>query len=374
MARQTLPVVLGAQPEEYRRLGIKPDQIEPWEDGYRTGGIRGTYEWWYFDAHLQDASKVVIVFYTKSLIYVDGPLAPYVAITLDRPGGSHLEQEVHAAADAFSASREACDVRIGRNTFAGDLRDYRIHVEVEDLVVDVTLRGTAPAWRPETGYLLFGSAAEHYFAWLPAVPQGEVEVTVARAGASEQFSGIGYHDHNWGNLTIARLINHWYWARGKIGDYTVIASRITAAQRYGSRSFTIFMLAQNGRVIAGDGSKVRFAASDIAVDEETRRPVADTLVYEFRDGARRFRLTFKRRKTILRMHLIATIPGIRRRLARLTGFDGKFLRFTGALALERYEGERLVATAHDEAIWELMYLGPVRRRVGAPAVTANTSE
>lgn len=365
MARQTLPVVLGAQPEEYRRLGIRPDQIEPWEDGYRTGGDRGTYEWWYFDAHLQDASKVVIVFYTKSLIDVGGPPAPYVAVTLDRPDGSHWEQQFHAPASAFSCARETCDVRIGPNTFAGDLRDYQIHVEVGDVVVDVTLRGTAPAWRPATGYLLFGAAGERYFAWLPAVPQGAVEGAITRAGRREPFTGIGYHDHNWGNISIAQLINHWYWARGKIGDYTVIASRITTERRYGGRTFTIFMLARDGRILADDGGKVRFAASNVALDAETRRPVANTIVYDYADDGRRFTLTFTRRQTILRMHLIATIPGIRRALARLTGFDGQFLRFTGDLALERYEAGQRVGAERDEAIWELMYLGPVLGDGGA---------
>jgi hypothetical protein len=39
---------------------------EKWEDGIRTSGEKGTYEWWYFDAHLDDGSTVVIVFLLSS--------------------------------------------------------------------------------------------------------------------------------------------------------------------------------------------------------------------------------------------------------------------------------------------------------------------
>jgi hypothetical protein len=58
----TVPVRLGSTPDDYARIGIAPRNIKPWEDGMRTGGARGTFEWWYFDAHLDDGAKLVVVF------------------------------------------------------------------------------------------------------------------------------------------------------------------------------------------------------------------------------------------------------------------------------------------------------------------------
>jgi CrtC N-terminal lipocalin domain len=361
MNKRVVPSHLAISPQEYERLHIKKGEIEPWEDGFRTDGSKGTYEWWYFDAHLSDGSKTVIVFYTKPLVDVDKPLAPYIAFTLDKPDGSHLEKEFHTHAQAFSSAKESCDVRIGANIFKGDLHSYSIHVEIDDLVCDVTLSSTVPPWRPEAGYLFFGERSEHYFAWLPSVPQGDVQATISIAGDKQVLTGIGYHDHNWGNISPVRLMNNWYWARGKIGDYTLIASYITAEKKYGYKTFPVFMLAHNGKILADDDSKVSFSASDFQTDGETGRPVANTLVYDYKDGTTRYLLNFKREKTILRMKLIETIHGIQRFLARLIGFDGKFLRFTGHLTIDHYEGEKLVASERDEAIWELMYFGPVRQ-------------
>ncbi len=359
MSNHIVPSQLATAPKEYERLGMKKGLIEEWEDGIRTGGVKGTYEWWYFDAHLNDASKVVIVFYTKNLIDVGKPLAPYIAFTLDRPDGTHFEKEYHAPTQSFSASKETCDVRIGPNVFKGDLHSYEVHLQMEGLTCNITLKGTVPPWRPETGYLLFGERFEHYFAWLPAVPQGEVEATIIIDGKSEHFTGIGYHDHNWGNVSLVKLMHHWYWARGKIGDYTVIASYITAEKRYGYKTFPVFMLAHNGKIIADDAGQVHFSASDTQSDKQTGKPVANVLVYDYNDGGIRYLLTFKRKNTILRMKLIDGIRGIRRPLAQLIGFDGLFLRFTGDLAIDHYEEGKLVTSEHEEAIWELMYLGHV---------------
>lgn len=89
----------------------------------------------------------------------------------------------------------------------------------------------AKGW--SAGVSIFKNQGERYFAWLPSVPQGEVSGTITVAGKSEIVTGTGYHDHTWGDTSMAKLIHDWYWGRAKIGTYTVIASYITATDAYG---------------------------------------------------------------------------------------------------------------------------------------------
>ena len=56
---------LADRPSDYEILGIAPVEIAEFEDGQRIGTGRGCYEWWYFDAHLDNGATVVVVFYTK---------------------------------------------------------------------------------------------------------------------------------------------------------------------------------------------------------------------------------------------------------------------------------------------------------------------
>ena len=61
----TLYAQIGTQPRDYERLGLIPGVNQPWEDGLRTAAADGTFEWWYFDAHLDDGSTVTVEFHTK---------------------------------------------------------------------------------------------------------------------------------------------------------------------------------------------------------------------------------------------------------------------------------------------------------------------
>ena len=42
---RTASARLGSTPEDYARFGIEPGAIKPREDGLRTDGGPGTYEW-----------------------------------------------------------------------------------------------------------------------------------------------------------------------------------------------------------------------------------------------------------------------------------------------------------------------------------------
>jgi hypothetical protein len=67
---------LGSTSEDYERIGIQRDHVLLWEDGARTDGSAGTYEWWYFDVRLDDGAKLVVVFFTKNSPTSAGRLPP----------------------------------------------------------------------------------------------------------------------------------------------------------------------------------------------------------------------------------------------------------------------------------------------------------
>ena len=349
--------------DDYRKLGISRSRIEPWEDGMRTTGGKGSYEWWYFDSTLKDGSTLVIVFNTKSAIHPDTPLEPGVSIELNRPDGTSVHKELKVDARDFTAARDHCDVRIGANTFSGDLHDYAIHVDVDGVKADIRLHGTVPSWRPDTGHALFRDKDEHYYAWLPSVPEGDVEGTLGIEGKSQQVTGIGYHDHNWGDVSLLGLFHDWYWGRARIGSYCVIAAYNIATDKYGNTPLPVFMLARDGKIIADDETKMRFSTDKIYTDPYTGKPVASVLMYDYNDGTNRYRVTFRREKDLLRERFADKLRGFRYVLAKLAGFDGAYLRFTGEATLERFEGDRVVETVKEQAaVWELMYLGPVPKQ------------
>jgi hypothetical protein len=352
-------------PQDYVTLGIRPQPIARHEDGRRTTGEKNTYEWWYFDCHLDDGSSLVVVFYTKPFIEgVTKGLAPYVSVELDRPDGTHHAWEFPAEVSEFRAAADRCDVVCGPNSFRntewGAALEYRIHVEEGPLQLDIHLVGQVPPWRPGTGYTYFGEHDEHFFAWLPSVPQGGVTVELTLDGIHETLTGIGYHDHNWGDVAMTSLINHWYWGRAQAGPYSIVAAYITAEKAYGDAGVPIFMLARDGAIIADDPDNVRLVLDNVQVDELTGKPYAQVVTYDYSDGADRYVVRYQRKSTLLDAPMIDRITGFRHLLARIARFDGAYLRFTGQVELEHFVDGRSVEFVSDPGIWELMWFGHVR--------------
>ncbi|MFC9357902.1 hydroxyneurosporene dehydrogenase [Rhodococcus sp. NPDC057014] len=355
-----MPAYQGCDAKDYQNLGLTGDNVEAWEDGLRTDPDGAGFEWWYFDAHFDDGSTLVIVFSTKPMLSPELPLTPRVTVNFDRPDGTHLVREMDFLPEVFTASSAACDVRIGPNRFAGNLDQYTIHVEAEDLVVDVALNRTTRSWRPATGHMYFDDdtpAGRKYFAYLPAVPDGQTEATVTVDGNSTRLSGTGYHDHNWGDAPMNELMHHWWWGRAKVGPFVVITAFITAEQIYGEDTIPMFFLSRDGSVLSEDSGRVSFDANSTYVDDYTGKPVANCHGYEYDGTGGHFRVTWTRESDIFRLNVDDIFEGEQRNMALAAGYDPSYLRFTGTATIEHLEGGHSVETHAAPAIWDLMYFG-----------------
>jgi predicted secreted hydrolase len=346
---------IGTLPHHYERLGLIPNVIQPWEDGLRTAAADGTFEWWYFDAHLDDGSTLTVEFHTKPpYVSPNAPLTPFVLVTHTAPDGTRVDRTFTADPAEFVAATTECDVKIGTNTFRRDADGYAIHVEIDDMVADFTLRAEVPPWRPETGHAFFGEHEEHYIAWLPIVSRGAVDAVVTVDGHTQHLSGTGYHDHNWGNIAPRKVLDHWYWGRARVGDYTVVTLMFVSHRKYDHAPLPAVMVAKDGAIIASavGAERVDFSGTDVVDHAETGVPVARRLEYEVVHDDSRFRVTFEHRRDAFTLDF---------------GAAGAYLRFTGDVSIEhRTAGS--VATASGKTLWELLYFGD---RTGAAPVSAH---
>jgi hypothetical protein len=151
-----------------------------------------------------------------------------------------------------------------------------------------------------------------------------VEAKFSIGDETHEAGGVGYHDHNWGNVGLPDIIHDWYWARGQARPYSTITSFITSHKNYGYAELPIFMLARDGQIIAGDASKVTFERENVYTDTTTGKPVAGVTRYIYEDGDDRYIVTFTRRQDLARDRMIESIHGLKRLAATLAGFDGAY--------------------------------------------------
>lgn len=355
----TKPIIDGTRPENMARDGLTAT-IQPWEDGLRTSSGPGSFEWWYFDAHFDDSASdepargcsAVIIFATKPLLERNGPLKPNLSITITRPDGSKQAQFPFFPPAQFRAARESCDVHLGDNYCRGDLHTYSVHVRQGDLAADLTFSGLVPAWRPGAGKAFFGDL-DHYFAWLPAIPYGLVEGTLSFDGQSYYAKGSGYHDHNWGNVGLADVMDHWYWGRAHIGDYTLIYVDQVTARDYAYTHLPVFMLAKGERILTGDGQPLSLQTADFS-PHPGGRAYPREVDFQWQKGGEAIHLRLRQPKLIEAVSLLITFPAWQRPVLRLFA-NPYYFRFNAQLDLN-IEMEGLKDSQSGPALYEIMIL------------------
>lgn len=349
------PVIFAIGPEHQRREGLT-DTVLPWEDGQRATTHRGTFEWWYFDANFDDDTTAVIVYATKPIINPAAPLTPNLSLTITRAGGTKTAEFSIPPADQFSASSEACDVRIGaswvKQTGFGPCWVFRLHAETNGLAAELTFTGLVPPWRPGAGKSYFGDL-EHYFAWLPSIPYGAVEGTLTYDGQTHTVRGSGYHDHNWGNVALPSVMDHWYWGRAHIGDYTLIFVEQIALKKYGSTRMPVFLLAKGEKVMVDDARYLTMQARNF-----TRHPGGREMPREvdftWRRDQEQISLKLRNQKLIEGVSLLLALPPAKRTLARLF-VNPYYFRFNTELDL-KIDLDSLRDSIHGPALYEIMML------------------
>ncbi len=245
--------------EGWKGPGRRDLQIEPLtlvEDRLRKDmGQRGTYEWWYFDAHLDSGHTLVIFFHASNPNPgLEGKTG--VEIVLLRPNGIRVGKFFPHRRSEFRAAHDRPDVTIGRSTLRVEQRDdelpvYEIDVKEKDF--DCHLRYTAQVsgWKPGTGLSQFGDLG--FFGWVVPCARASVEGTLTEGEETVPLKGIGYHDHNWLNFPFPRIIEYWMWGRIYSESFTLAYACIQCNEKVDNHLVKVLMLAEGKEVILSTG-------------------------------------------------------------------------------------------------------------------------
>ena len=314
---------------DFAALGIG-QTIAVREDGRRTAQSPDTFEWWYFDGLLDDGT-VLVIWFGDNWFY--GSHKRAVSIELTQPG-KPTKRIMRTFDEPGSFSADHADIKIGPHEFKGDLDTYTIHVDAAEtggVGCDLMLRRRVASYRPATGYI---EAGPQYFAWLVAVPEGAVTGTLTADGATRQVTGSGYHDHNWGNVSPAKIFDNWWWGRGRTGEHTIIASEIHGKVAVGGTSIPLLFV--------GDERKVEVNAfgSDVSTkegepvrhpDPNHTRPIGSGVAFSIADGSRaEFRISDH---VLTSANLLANAPFALRAAASAMSMKPWYTRFESPIAL-----------------------------------------
>ena len=350
------PVFVGDEERHFAKDGLS-NTMSSWEDGARTDMSPGTFEWWYFEAHADDGTLIIIIFFSKPMIKVDGPPAPFVNVRIIMPDGKTHRVESSCDAGTFVAAHDRCCITVGANQVIGSLAGYHLHIDIDSVHCDLSFTPLAPPWRPGTGKLYFGPAEDRYFGWVVPMPSGSAVGQLEIAGKRRSIKGSGYHDHNWGTIALTKAWNSWWWSRARVGDFTVLAAELTTTPAFGSNKIHLLMVANGDRLYFDDSSRTSLVCKDLVHEPESRKnmPRALTFFYEH-EGTSLF-LSLRQEQELFRHNFLRKVPAWKKIAARLAGIDPWYYRFRGKASLHlTHQGISVIEEG--TTIFERMCFGP----------------
>lgn len=351
---------LAAEDRHYKKLGITKEPAAR-EDGMRTDGQSGSFEWWYFDVEYENGMKIVVGFYTKKQFDLKGPANPSVTFELTSPDGEkYTKFYSEGKRKTIRASKQLCDVKIGRCFARYEGGDYIVHYEDAECVYDCRMRNKVPMWRPGTGFDYYGRDEQDYFAWFVAQPSAEVTGSLTRAGKTEALHGNGYHDHNWGNISMDKIMNHWYWCRASVGPYSVICSDIISEKKYGNNRIVHFMLAKDGQIISGHNPNVKVERRFTEYHPVTGKFIDNDLLFIFtaEDGTE-YMVQYLRDHDMMTGSLLelAINSKLVVRILKRFGVNPTYMRIIGNVKITIKTPGGETTTSENEGLWEQMFFG-----------------
>lgn len=243
-------------------------------------------------------------------------------------------------------------MRIGPNWARGDLHQYEVHAEMNGMSADLTFTGLVPPWRPGVGKAFF-DGPNNYFAWLPSIPYGTVEGTLTYDGQTHKAKGTGYHDHNWGNVGLNDVMDHWYWGRAHVGEYTLIYVEQIASKTFGYQRMPVFMLAKGNEILIGDSELFTMQALDF-VSHPSGRGYPREVDFQWKNGNESIQLRLRQPKVIEATSLLLLLPKWQQWIAKLFS-NPYYFRFNVELELD-INLNKIKAKEHGPALYEIMIL------------------
>ncbi|MFX1281063.1 MAG: hypothetical protein ACFFA3_17060 [Promethearchaeota archaeon] len=261
---------------------IRP--ITPKDDALHIDmGKKGTREWWYFDARLDNGYTVVGFFRAKH----ERTGKTGVEITIYKPDGKKVQNVIDYPHSTLIASKEIPDVQIGNNFIKVDytskeLPIYEIFIDEGEFGFHLKYSAKVHGWKPGEGYIEFGKSKQ--FGWVIALPRAEVEGFIKVDGETIQVKGIGYHDHNWLNFNFALIIDYWYWGRIYSSEgSTVIFAYIKCNKRMENYPIQVLMIARNEKIYLSTG-EYELVQDNFEYNDKADNEYPKSLVFSFGNG------------------------------------------------------------------------------------------
>ena len=373
-----------SKPEDFKNKGINPERVEAWEDGVRNSDAIGNSEVWYFDAHFDDGTTLILAFRPKSVAQVGKKgFNPNIGINYnDKNHKLFYDYRLYDTGEV-SMSKDGANLTFGPSTLKSvNWQSYDIHIEPEPdktiemegkvstehkTCIDLHFEAITKPFRPGTGWISFGKNDEFFYNFI-CVTKLTVSGKVTINGEDKHVTGFAYFNHQWGNKTPLDLFHHWLWGRQNTGKYSVLIYDMVAAQKYNFAQIPLFTIddSEGNRLFENtttDG--MTREVLETYYQAETKKYYPSKVRYTFKQNAVEMEYTISSPKEINTIDIYGMVPWFVKLIFRFTRKQPTYTRYLASTELKITRNGK-TETTHDTMLYEFNYTGvaDARARLG----------
>jgi len=240
-------------------------------DGAHPLPGRFSFEWWYFDAEMDDGHKVVCVVQRPDLRYPLKRKNCVMMLYIQTPQGEGDRHYVTFPLKELRTSTRTCDIRLGDNLIRGEYPRWELFLGYRDIRLELEFRNLTPGWARGTGSVVYGNDRRpEVLGWVVPQPRAAVGGTLEYGGRRFSVRGQGYHDHNFGSALLFKYVKCWHWGRLTSGDLTLIYADVMHTKRMGHLRVPCLLVTRGDRLLVevGEGTDWELRADDYVPDEQ----------------------------------------------------------------------------------------------------------
>jgi hypothetical protein len=269
-------------------------QLNPTEDGAHQLPGKKFFEWWYFDAHFNNDHHLVIALHPRIFSVSSRPAV--LTVHLYGPDKRKTIEVASFRPSEVESTVGQCNVRLGGSRAWNERGHFKVYVEQGSIRADLEYQRKIEGVRTGTGVLFTDFMGEQSFHWIIPIPRASVSGYLWIDDRCVAVTGVGYHDHNWGNLDLHRVIRRWSWGQVIADRHTVIFWEILGRGKVNSRAAGVMLW--QGRDLLLNTNQVHLHPSESGLVRETDICGLDRIKAQVNDTSMAVQAVLKNRRTL----------------------------------------------------------------------------
>ncbi|MEZ4599380.1 MAG: hypothetical protein R2940_06285 [Syntrophotaleaceae bacterium] len=190
---------------------------------------RKYFKWWYFDIHCNSGLDIVLIFHVQP--FFSNFDIGLVDIVVYKKNSKIIHRTIVSPIKKCTIVDRPLSLYIGTATMTTKSDAIFCHVDDSNIKLHLEFKSEAVTRKTLMEPICVFDGMQTEFWWQVKYPRINAAGFLCCDGENITIEGIGYHDCNWGTVSLPRHLDYWNWGRYLLNDEVFIYATVRDRQK-----------------------------------------------------------------------------------------------------------------------------------------------